>query len=178
MERNIFEKVLVCLDGSTLAEQVLPNLIEPFVRLNSTVIFMRVVATNITIPALQSIHIPPLGASRGRKMSPVSDIGETDVMEPKFEPQLQEIEREQAAASDYLERIAEPLRKRGIRPILVFPQGDIGQTIIHYSQKHKVSLIALTTHGSGGATRAAPGKIAQFVLAASKIPVLVVMPQP
>ena len=57
----MFEKILICLDGSRLAEQALPVATESCPAVKSEVVLLQVVTSDITISSPQSIYIPPLG---------------------------------------------------------------------------------------------------------------------
>jgi nucleotide-binding universal stress UspA family protein len=52
--------------------------------------------------------------------------------------------------------------------------GDIAQEIINYAEEKRVSLIAISSHGHSGIERWVFGSIANKVVQASKVPVLVV----
>jgi nucleotide-binding universal stress UspA family protein len=172
----MFEKILVCLDGSKAAEQILPYAIEPCFRFGSSIVFFRVVTTEITVPPAQSIHLPLRRASTGKKRSPISDIGGTESLEPKVEAQLDEVEREQAEAREYLDGIARPYVERALKVSTVVGDGEPGEAIMEYSKENGVTLIALTTHGQGGMKGKLMGRVAQFVLKESGTPVLIVKP--
>jgi len=152
----MFEKILVCLDGSKLAEQILPYATEEAIRFNSRVELFHVVPEPVIdtqgIPGATGVPIEPTGA-------------------------LEQMRSEQKVATDYLERVASDLRKKGIVVELVIQQGAAGEAIIGYSQDNDVGLIAIATHGRGGLGRAFFGSVADHVLRNSGLPVLVVRPQ-
>ncbi len=175
----MFEKVLVCLDGSELAEQILPYVSEPCLKYKSRIILTQVITTSITIPPPETVHSPEITRAIGRKPFPVSDmIGDTTLtVEPKVEIQLEEIEKEQADARAYLDKLARSLRRKGQSVKTVALQGEPGEEILNYSAKEKVTLIALTSRGMSGRKNRSIGRVAQFILKEADLPVLLVKPK-
>jgi len=57
----MFEKILVCLDGSELAEQILPYASEEAAKLGSTLVLLHVVhepvATGLNLPGLPGLPV-------------------------------------------------------------------------------------------------------------------------
>jgi nucleotide-binding universal stress UspA family protein len=173
----MFKKILVCLDGSKLAEQILPYVIETGMRFKSEIVLFQVVTADITIPPPEDIHIPPLNAKVERKPSPVSDLGTTVVVESKFGTQLDEIENEQADSKQYLDAIARDLRERGIKARGVVSEGDVGEAILNYANSQRVEVIALTARGQSGVKRRAMGHVTRFILKEAEIPILLIKPK-
>lgn len=152
----MFEKILVCLDGSGAAEQILSHVVDEAIYFHSDVVLLRVVSLpDRTIP----VGVP------GGPGIPVRTKGT-----------IQHTTAEESEATDYLEHIAEPLRKKGLDAELVVLPGGAGETIISYAQENSFKLIALATHGHGGLRRLAFGSTADFVLNHSPLPVLMVRP--
>jgi nucleotide-binding universal stress UspA family protein len=184
----MFDKILVCLDGSKLAEQVLSLVAENFAPLKSQVVLLTVANSEITLAPPQSMHIPPLGGRIDPRKVPLSDVAGEFGKEAEAGGQLAAIEQEQAKIKDYLEALAVPLRHRGLKVSTLILSGEPAKTILHWAEKHRVALIALTSHGqsgleAGGYERNAPkvlkaglGRVAQQVLKDSQIPALVIKP--
>jgi nucleotide-binding universal stress UspA family protein len=151
----MFEKILVCLDGSRLAEQILPYVSEQAKRFNSKIVF------------LQAYMVP------NREFAAVTPGG------PVASPQLlqQEDERLKNEAASYLETVAEPLRENGLDVACVVLNGVAGDVILGYTQNEPVDLIALSTHGRSGLGRIVFGSVADQVLRESGLPILVIKPQ-
>ena len=124
----MFEKVLVCLDGSPLAEEVLPYIAAE--RCIGKVILVKVLAPpELNLP----IGIP------GETLAPVS----TGARLERFQKELEE-------APVYLEAKAQPLRDSGLDVETVVLQGTPSQAIIEYARDNGVTLIAIGTHGHSG----------------------------
>ncbi len=173
----MLDKTLVCLDGSKLAEEILPYIIESGPVCRSEVILLHVITSRITIPPPESMHIMTFGRSSKPDRNLVSDMGETATVEPKAGNQLKNIEKEHLEANRYLERVARKLQDKGLRVKIVVAQGDDSDTILSYAENNKISLIALTTNGHGGMQRRVPGRVAQSILKETDIPVLLVKPR-
>ena len=171
------EKTLVCLDGSSLAEQAIRYVSESGRRPQGELILLQIITSNITIPPLQSIHVPPFIRKVGEQPAPVSDIGTSTNLEPEVGAQLAEIAKEEFEAKRYLESVAAPLRQDGINVKTLALQGDPVRIILSYATKNKVSIITLTTHGKGGLKRSLLGTVAQAILKDSNLPVMVIKPR-
>jgi nucleotide-binding universal stress UspA family protein len=171
----MFTKTLVCLDGSKLAEAVLPYVINACCRPGTEIVLFQVTTSHITIPPPQSIHTLTFGRQTKPGRTSTSDMG-TFTPEGSVGAELKEIEREQANASDYLESIAVTLRAQGANVKTVVWEGDIKESIVDYITKHKVTAVALTTHGEAGMGENLLGDSAQYVLKESPVPVVLVKP--
>ena len=150
----MLEKILVCLDGSAAAERILPYVGDELLRVHSKVVLLRIAAPPETLVALNMPGSPGV---------PV-----------RTESGIRRIETEEKEASDYLERMAKPLRAKGLNIENAVLLGEAGATIISYAQENKCTLIAMSTHGHGGLRRLAMGSTADFVLHHSPVPVLIV----
>ncbi len=152
----MFERILVCLDGSKLAEQIMPYATEEAIRFQGKLVLFQVVQEPITF----SPGFP------GEAPVPI----ETDAM----------IERTKEAldrTGEYLEKLAAPLRKKGIQVETVAIPGRPGEAILDYANTNSMGLITIATHGRGGLRRVVFGSVADHVLRESGLPVLVIRPQ-
>jgi nucleotide-binding universal stress UspA family protein len=172
----MFTKTLVCLDGSKLAESVIPYVINACCQPETELVLFQVITSHITIPPPQSIHTLTFGRETKPGRTSTSDIG-SFTPEAAVGQELKEIEREQAKAQDYLESIAARLRKLGANVKTVVWEGDIKESIIAYTSTRKISVVAITTHGSGGMGEALLGGVAQHIMKESPVPVLLVKPE-
>jgi nucleotide-binding universal stress UspA family protein len=156
----MFSKILACLDGSELAEQILPYAVEEASKFESELVLLRVVGMHITIPTGAIGYIFPPTAAEGYT-----------------EMQLQEIKREDEEAVGYLNGKADSIKKNGVNVTVATIQGKAGEAIVNYAVQNSVELIALATHGRTGLGRAVFGSVADFVLRESGLPILVIKPQ-
>jgi nucleotide-binding universal stress UspA family protein len=152
----MFEKILVCLDGSEIAEQILPYAAEESLHFHSQVVLLHVV----TEPVIVTPGIP------GAAGAPVETPG-----------MLEQMQKEQKEASIYLEDVANHLQERGLSVEPVILQGVAGATIINYANENDIGLIAIATHGRSGLGRVVFGSVADYVLRNSGLPILVIRPQ-
>ena len=151
----MFEKILVCLDGSRLAEQILPYATEQATRFNSQVAL------------LQTFIIPSSIVAAGAEASMTVN---SDMVQ-------EEAQRLETEAKSYLEEIATPLREKGLDVTCVALQGMAGAVIISHAHNESVNLIALATHGHSGLGRVIFGSVADHVLRESGLPILIIRPQ-
>jgi nucleotide-binding universal stress UspA family protein len=173
----MFKKTLVCLDGSSLAEEILPLIVGQCIGLKNEIILLQVITAHITIPPPQSTHVLTFGIPSKPHQIHTTDIGKSTTLEPKVGLELREIEREQGESKFYLDSLADRYRSKDVKIRTVSLQGDAVETILNYAKKSQASVLALTTHGSGGLKRGLLGRVAQLVLQESEIPVLIVKPR-
>jgi nucleotide-binding universal stress UspA family protein len=173
----MFKKTLICLDGSKLAEEILPYATEHCLGFKSEVILAQVITAHLTIPPPESTHVLTFGRDSKPDQIHTADIGKTTTLEPKVGLELREIEREQGEAKAYLEEIVTSLHGQGLRARAITLQGDAGQEILNYAGKNHISLIAMTTHGKGGLKGGALGRTAAEILKNAEIPVLLIKPK-
>jgi nucleotide-binding universal stress UspA family protein len=77
-------------------------------------------------------------------------------------------------AEDYLDRVREHLRGRGITVETSVWYGPAAQSILEAARHHGVDEIVMTTHGRSGLGRLLLGSITEAVLRGTDLPVLVV----
>jgi nucleotide-binding universal stress UspA family protein len=147
----MFKNILVCLDGSPFAEQILPYAIESAQRFGS-----RLILFEVTKPP-SAIVQPSLGLYRATR--------------------LEDILRGEEAAAAYLDRLASRLKKKGLDVSYATRVGMPGEAITEYARKNRIGLIALTTHGRSGVRHLVFGSVAEFVLKNSGLPILIKKPE-
>jgi nucleotide-binding universal stress UspA family protein len=145
-EASPCRRILVPLDGSKLAEQVLPA-VTPIAS---------ALGCEMTL-----LHVPIISASgsfTGAWYLPLDgSFGTAD-----------------QDAQAYLDRLAGDLREQGIEVSTAVWVGPVAETIIDHAQVNDVDLIAMCTHGRTGIARWALGSIADRVLRAGDKPILLV----
>lgn len=152
----MFEKVLVCLDGSGYAEEILPYI------LGESRCFSKIVLFNVVYSPVINL---PMGVP-GETIGPV----QTDAMLKRFKQSLED-------APYYLEEKAKPLREKGLEVETAVVEGVAKQEIINYARENGISLIAIATHGHSGFREFTLGSTAEYVLKNSGLPVLLVGPR-
>ncbi len=151
----MYHRIMVCLDGSELAEKVIPHVAEEAVHSSARIILFQATAE----PTFLSPGIPG---------SPPVPVGTETLMK--------QAQREEKEAVNYLERLAAPLRAKNLKVETATAPGAAGKTIVAYAENKRIDLIAIATHGRGGLGRAVFGSVADYVLRESKLPVLVIKP--
>jgi nucleotide-binding universal stress UspA family protein len=145
----MFKKILACLDGSKLAEQILPYAGEQALRFESQLVLLHVLAPT--------------------DLPPAAGIGVGELMRKQAQAE--------AKFKAYLEQLAERLlREYNLRVESAVERGTVGETVINYATRNSVELIVIATHGEGGLKRLLFGSVVDSVLRNSDIPVLVIRP--
>ena len=145
----MYEKIMVPLDGSELAECVLPHL-KGFIKgcHVSNVVFVRVV-------------VPPVLLHYGE-----------DLIRPEIYEETESAM--QSAAKDYLDQIKNRLKYEGTELHSEVLVGRVADSLADYTEKNDIDLILIATHGRSGVTRWVRGSIADKILRYSNVPVLMV----
>ena len=143
-----FSRIVVPLDGSALAEQILPEVAALASRLNSTIGLLQV--------------LTPLTYSQKQIIQPGLPWWDTDI----------------AIADAYLARAASSLTEEGLTVSKdVVLSDDIATAILDYSMRTKGDLIAIATRGSGGMSRFVFGTVADEVTRKSPTSLLLFHPK-
>ncbi len=152
----MYEKMAVCLDGSTLAEQILPYAAEQAKHFNSVLVLLRVIPG----PVILAPGIP--GAGGG------------PVVTARMEKQ---VEKEQQEAEAYLQTSAARLQKEyQVKTECLALIGPPGQTIVEFAANNEIGLIAIATHGRTGPGRVLFGSVADYVIKQTRLPILLIRP--
>ncbi len=148
----MFKKIVVCLDGSSLAEKILPYVTEGAVRFNTEVVLLRVLDVPSTVAWIEGT------------------TADTEII-------TEESQHDKKEAEEYLESIAKSMRERDLDvESVVLHRISPDEAILEYAGENDVDIIALTTHGRSGMARALMGSVADSVVRQSRLPVLVINP--
>jgi nucleotide-binding universal stress UspA family protein len=148
----MFTKILACLDGSGLAEQILPYAAAQAERFDSKMVLLQVISPRGTICA-PGIEAVPIAVP------------------------LDQIPQEEAAAKEYMERLCQPLRQKGLDVECLTLVGSPGECIVKYAEENGFDLVALATHGRSGLGRLVFGSVADHVVRNSGRPILLIKPK-
>ena len=81
------------------------------------------------------------------------------------------------SAQDYIRDVAERLRESGVKASgVAVVGGGIADTLLNLARPERIGLLAVATHGRGGLRRLALGSVADKLVRAAEVPVLVVRP--
>ncbi|MEW6672181.1 MAG: universal stress protein [Thermodesulfobacteriota bacterium] len=152
----MYQKIMVPLDGSELAECVLPH-VETFISgcQVSSLVFVRVIeSTPVTY--------------RGTYVTSKEDLEKIEINTKKIE------EHRKSNAVEYLERVVSQLKREGVKCQTEVLSGKVAESLVDYVEANGVDLIIIATHGRSGVSRWVRGSIADRILRASRVPVLMV----
>jgi nucleotide-binding universal stress UspA family protein len=144
----MYKKILVPLDGSELAECVLPH-VESIAKGCGvgSVVFVR--ALDTYVPSATYAYV-------------------SESLRKEIE------ENNEKAAREYLDEVAGRVNLGGIEVQKQLITGRAAESIAEYATKNDVELIAIATHGRSGVSRWAWGSVADRVLRSACVPVLMV----
>jgi nucleotide-binding universal stress UspA family protein len=146
----MYERMLVPLDGSEGAEAILPFAEQVAGPLDAEVVLFRVLE-------------PP---------SPIGLVASAGVVTPDTFT-LGEID-----AKRYLSEIERRLSRKGLRVRTRVTLGSPAEEILAAARSISADLIAMATHGRSGIGRVLLGSVAESVLRASPVPVLLIRTLP
>lgn len=138
----MYKRAIVPLDGSMVAEGIIPFILEIAGPLDMEVVLLRVV-----------VPIPP------------------SVVEGSRHVELDDVEKRRLEAAEYLTPIATDLRAKGVRVTTQVRRGEPTAEILAGAKEAGADLVAMTTHGRSGLGRLLFGSVAEAVLRQSDIPV-------
>jgi nucleotide-binding universal stress UspA family protein len=138
----VYKRALVPLDGSAVAEAIIPFILEIAGPLDMEVVLVRVVQP-----------VPPT------------------VIEGSRTVLLDDVEARHADAVEYLAPIAVELRDKGVRVQTRVRRGQPAEEIVAAAREAGADLVAMTTHGRSGLGRLMFGSVAERVLRESDMPV-------
>lgn len=145
----MYEKMLVPLDGSELAEVALPYAEELASRLKTEVTLLQVV------PRAYQAY----------------DSYWTAYQLPYTDEEMKPLK---ASAEDYLKRVADGLRNKGITTRTEVRVGIAADEIINFADETSIDVVGISTHGRTGVSRWALGSVADKVVRGTKRPVALI----
>jgi nucleotide-binding universal stress UspA family protein len=144
----MYNKILVPLDGSPLAETILPHAQSLAKSEDAEIVLLRVAADPGAEFALSD---PSLAANFVQQM---------------------EVE-----TKEYMSDVQARVAGSGARVSTLIREGPIAETILSVAEQINADVIAMSTHGRSGMRRWLLGSIADRVVNHSRIPVMLVRPQ-
>jgi nucleotide-binding universal stress UspA family protein len=145
----MYKRIVVPLDGSKLAEEVLAHVRALASCLGSEIMLVRVT----TYPSYDYLMADPSAAAS---------------LQTSLEGE----------ASEYLEDLVDSLHRAGFQAQaeVVTVGGPVADAIITYAHKVQADLIAMSTHGRTGPSRWFLGSVADRVVRGAGVPVLMIRP--
>jgi nucleotide-binding universal stress UspA family protein len=145
----MYKKILVPLDGSELAERVLPH--------------VESIAKGCGVKEVTFLHVA----------EPFHQV--CDFEGCLSQETINSIEADNRAASgSYLSQLTKRTRYDGVSVTPKVITGKPAESIAYYATKNSIDLIIIATHGRSGISRWAWGSVADRVLHSACVPVLMV----
>lgn len=162
-------KVLIPLDGSAFSRRIIPVVRTHFKPAETDLVLLRVVLPPILPPgAAPSVPATPPDTS-GRASGP---RGRGSAVEHGFVWSAQEEEAYRAQVREELGNVTRELQALGYDVTVEVLFGEPAPSIIEYIKNSAIDLVAMTTHGRTGIGRFVLGSVADSVLRAVEVPVL------
>jgi nucleotide-binding universal stress UspA family protein len=148
----MYRHILVPLDGSALAEQVLPH--------------VHALAANEGTTRVTLLRaVPPVFTT---------SVDYSGMLATTAGDTLETLEEE---AREYLEKIAGEFRTEGYTVGVEISAMPAADAILDFADNQQVDLITIATHGRSGISRWVFGSITQKVVQTAPVPVLVIRPK-
>jgi nucleotide-binding universal stress UspA family protein len=149
-----FSRILVPLDGSPLAEGIL----------GPAVTLARL--WNAELNLMQIVH--PLPYAAGALPGPLPGTARYSEI----------VDTHLKMARAYLQGIADRLRGQKVSASSTAVAGaNVAETLVDLARQERAGLVALATHGHGGVRRFVLGSVADKLLRAAEVPILVYRPR-
>jgi nucleotide-binding universal stress UspA family protein len=149
----MYKKILVALDGSSLAEKGLESAL----------------ATAKQNPGSKLVSLSIIqGAALGEGLT-YGGFAYAQ-LQTQVNQALEENTRK------YMDNLLTKFNGQGIDMQVEIGWGDAADGIVNYTEKNKVDLIVITTHGRSGLGKFFLGSVASKVISLSPVPVLVIPP--
>jgi nucleotide-binding universal stress UspA family protein len=147
----MYKKIMVPLDGSELAECVLPHL--------------ETIARGCQSPKVIVVQtVEPLAVPYGKEIAHFTSL-----------EQVKEFETHQKAdAEKYLKEVIARLKKKGINATAEVIYGKASESLSEYVAKNNIDLVIIATHGRSGVSRWVWGSVADRLLRSVSVPILMV----
>jgi len=149
----MYEKILVPLDGSKLAECVVPHVIKIAKDCKVKKVILLRVCTPINITADFPSDRPETWEEHVKNLNYIAS----------------------RQCSLYLDDVEKMLRDAGLQNVeVVGLLGDAGSMIVDYINNNDIGLVIMASHGRSGPSRWAFGSVAEKVSRSSRAPVMIV----
>jgi nucleotide-binding universal stress UspA family protein len=148
----VYNKILVPLDGSKLAECALPYAEELAKGCGTEKVIL--VSVTERVQGYRALEDP--GQPLGQRLAPEA------------------FGKKEKQAQRYLDRIAKKLEAKGIKADTEVLLGNPAEEIVIYAKHPGCDIIVMSSHGRSGPSRWAHGSVADRVFRASNVPVLMV----
>jgi nucleotide-binding universal stress UspA family protein len=143
----MYQRIMVPLDGSALAQQALPHAVAHAERFGAEIVLLKVLE-----PLPEATFSSPVAVQTAEKMS----------------GQL---------ARSYLEDVASPIEEQGLSVRVFTVEGKPYVEIVRFAEANGIDMIVMSTRGHSGWSRWLLGSVADRVVRGATVPVLLVQCQ-
>jgi nucleotide-binding universal stress UspA family protein len=147
----MYKKIMVPLDGSKLAECVLPHL--------ETIVKGCESPEVIVVKAVEPLSVP-----YGREVSQFTSLEQVKAFET----------HQRVEAEKYLKEVVARLGKSGVKAKADVIYGKADESLSDYATKNDIDLVVIATHGRSGISRWVWGSVADRLVRSVCVPVLMV----
>jgi nucleotide-binding universal stress UspA family protein len=144
----MYQKIMVPLDGSQVAECVIPHI---------ETIAGKSDASVELVTVIEPLEIP----TRGKIALSDDEIKQIDAEGRK-------------EAHKYLDQVSARLKQSGVNARAVLLTGKAADSLVRYANNNAVDIIIMATHGRSGISKLFWGSVAEKILRATAIPVLLI----
>ena len=174
-----YNKILVPLDGSKLAETVLPHVEKIAKGCAVPQVILVTVTQPVRVKTPKGERIEQLPVKYQSAIiyygTPMSNIGGEIVPATLMDLPVT-IGRMAKTGYNYLARVAQKLKDSGIQVTIAVLIGDIAEEITRFAKEEKADLIVMASRGKRGLRRWDVGNAAEKVFRNTDIPILMVKP--
>ena len=170
----MYKRIMIPLDGSDLAECVLPHA-EAFFKNG-------LVEKAAFVTVLEPLSRSLLDSTYGFKLlAPANEppiTGQETIYSLNIEEAAKMESQRKSSAMQYLNGVATRFSTYGIKMICEVLEGHVADSLATYAEDNDIDLILVATHGRSGLGRWVMGSVADRILRASHVPVFMVHATP
>jgi nucleotide-binding universal stress UspA family protein len=144
---RMFKRILIALDGSTMAEKALSTALVLAEQFESELFLFRVV-----MPL-------PISYRAGAASAAAIELAERDAV---------------LEAADYLDDLAAGIQEKGFGVRVATRLGNPSKAIVEFAEQNQIDMLVMCTRGQTGLTRWLLGSVTDHVVRSSPVPVVVV----
>ena len=144
----MYQSILVPLDGSERAEQILPHAKELAMKFGATLLLLQVITPIYHMESLESAGYVQIMLDAAKRMENKAEV--------------------------YLETVKTNVKNDGVDAVVQVAQGEPVERILAAAEEGEVDLIAMSSHGRTGLPRVLFGSVAAGVLHNTGRPLLLI----
>ena len=173
----MYKRIIVPLDGSELAECVLPHVENIAKAMDTEEVILITVMERV-------VNLTPKNTHEKPSSPPEEYLADVAFSDRPYTGRRFEFDaslkipvvtgKMLKQGQRYLAKIAEGLSKKGVKTGIVVLMGEAAEQIVDFAIEEKAELIIMASHGRSGFSRWAMGSVAEKVFHGSSVPILLV----